>query len=265
LALIINTESTPTTPGAASVEVFANSSKRPGSVDDTGTVVVFAGVDTSDNLTNKTINLAAGTTAIDPLTFASGSLLTTPLAGSSEFDGVAFYDTIDTTSGRGLVPVSQLFRLSADGSAIGPGIADYFGATSAFPTELNGVYLFKFYCWFLKTTAGTVTWTLTHTQTLTNINAWYTACAVGGIGTNAAMNGAGIDKQTAAANALPVTAANLTTATEQYHEIIAIAECATAGNIRLRVTSGAGTVTPRRGSFYTATRLPAASTGTFVA
>jgi hypothetical protein len=37
-----------------------------------------------------------------------------------------------------------------------------------------------------------------------------------------------------------------------------------AGNIRLRVTSSAGTVTPLAGSFYKVRRLPA-NTGAFVA
>ncbi len=47
--------------------------------------------------------------------------------------------------------------------------------------------------------------------------------------------------------------------------IVAVMNIGTAGNVRLRITSSAGTVTPRRGSFYRATRLFAGNVGTFVA
>jgi hypothetical protein len=66
------------------------------------------------------------------------------------------------------------------------------------------------------------------------------------------------------AAALPASA-SLTTATQQFTLIRAIAECATAGNIRLSVTCSAGTVTPRRGCYYTARRVFAGNVGTFAA
>ncbi|TMI95630.1 MAG: hypothetical protein E6H08_06000 [Bacteroidetes bacterium] len=267
MSLIISNESTPAQPPASSTEVFVNSSKKLSTIDDASLVRVFATLDGIETFTNKTLTgelLTAGTATVAPLTFNAGTNLTTPVAGATEYDGTSFYDTIDTTSGRAQRSDFQIFRLNADGSALGPTIADFFGATSSFPTVLNAIYLMEFFVWFTKTTAGTVTWTLTNTQTYTNIAAYYDMCPVGGIGTNGAQNGGGIDATTTAAAALPVTG-TLTTATEQFARIVAVVNVGTAGNIRLRVTSSAGTVTPRRGSFYRATRLFAGNVGTFVA
>lgn len=194
----------------------------------------------------------------------SGTLLTTPEAGALEYDGTSFYKTIDVTSGRGLESVQQMFRLAANGGALGPTIADFFGANSAFPTVLNGVYEFIFHVYFLKTTAGQVTFTITNTQAYTNLVGDYLMTPVGGIAGNGATTKAGIVTNTTAAIALPITG-SLTLSTNHCAIIRVLAECGTAGNIRLRVTSSAGTVTPLRGSFYTVRRLPAANVGTFVA
>lgn len=208
--------------------------------------------------------LAAGTATLSPLKFASGTNLTTPAGGDHEYDGAAFYRTADSTSGRTQSAGQNIFRLAANGSAIGPAIADYFGANSSFPTVTNGVYELTFYLYYLKTTAGTVTYTLTNTQAYTNIAAQYQQSAVGGIAATGTMAAAGIVTTTTAAAALPATG-SLTTAVNHLAIIRATVECGAAGNIRLRVTSSAGTVTPLRGSYYTARRLAAGNVGTFAA
>jgi hypothetical protein len=194
----------------------------------------------------------------------SGTLLTTPEAGAIEYDGTALYGTVDATNGRTQFANQQIFRLTANGAAIGAGIADYFGANSALPTVTNAIYELNFYMWFLKTTGGTVTWTITNTQTYTNIVAYYFGSAVAGITPEAAARGSGIVTTTAAAAALPASG-TLTTAVNHHHRITAIAECATAGDIRLRATESAGTITPLRGSYYTARRLFAGNVGIFAA
>lgn len=156
------------------------------------------------------------------------------------------------------------FMLTADGSALGPTIADFFGANSSLPTITNGIYELTFYCSFLKTTAGTVQWTITNTQSYTNLIANEILSNAAGIGAAANSATAGIVSNTTAAIALPATN-SLTTAVNHTHQIKAIVEAGTAGNIRLRVTSSAGTVTPLRDSFYTAQLFPSATLGTFVA
>lgn len=213
-----------------------------------------------DNL----FKLPAGTTTRVPLDFTAGVLLTAPIEGGNEFDGAAFYQTIDTVSGRAQTPNQQIFRLAANGAAIGPAIADYFGANSALPYALSGVYEIIYYLFYTKTTAGTVTYTLTNTQAYTNLSASYQQSAVGGIAAAAAPNMAAIVNATAAASALPATG-SLTTAVNHTAIIRVIAVMGTAGNIRLRVTSSAGTITPLRGSYYVARRLSAGNVGTFVA
>jgi len=57
----------------------------------------FTGGTLTSNLT-----LAAGTTSLSPITFQSGTNLTTVTAGANEYDGTVFYKTSNTTPGRAL-------------------------------------------------------------------------------------------------------------------------------------------------------------------
>lgn len=210
------------------------------------------------------IVFAAGSaTAGSKPKFASGTLLTTPEVGAYEFDGTSFYQTVETTSGRAQNVQEQIYRTTADGSAFGAGIADVFPATSSFPTVTNGIYVFEFYLNFLKTTAGTVTWALVNTQTYTNLVARMLMTNVAGIGGGASQI-LGIVATTSAGGAFGASP-SLNSAVNHRHEIHALAECGTAGNIRLRATQSAGTITLLRGSYYTVRRLPAANVGIFVA
>jgi hypothetical protein len=152
--------------------------------------------------------------------------------------------------------------LTANGSALGPTIADFFGADSALATVENGIYELYYVLKLLKTTSGTLTITLTHTAAYANLVAQLEAASA--ITAIANRTTCGVVSTTAAAAALPVTP---TLANGSNNEVIvrALAECTTAGNLRLRVTAAAGTVTPLRGSYYTARLLSAANVGTFVA
>jgi hypothetical protein len=58
------------------------------------------------------LKLAAGTTAIAPLTLQSGTNLTTATAGSTEYDGKVQYFTPAGTQ-RGVVPAALTYRLNA--------------------------------------------------------------------------------------------------------------------------------------------------------
>lgn len=220
----------------------------------------------ADNRTLTGLIFGAGSSSAGTKTYmTSGTVLGTPAVGALEFDGTATFRTVETTNGRTQDCNQTVFRLNADaGSPIGPGIADYFGANSSLPTVANAFYELNFYCWFLKSTAGTSLFTITNTQAYANIVAFRVICAVGGIGAAGALSGAGVANITTAAAALPVSA-SLTDATQQHCHIVAIASIGSAGNIRLRHTSSAGTITPRRGSYYTARRLFAGNVGTFVA
>ncbi len=218
-------------------------------------------------LTNKTLtapiisaHTASAGTAME---MVAGTLQTTAEAGALEFSTEGFFRTVDTTNGRTLGCGQTVFRLTANGSAIGPTIADAFGANSSLPTVTNGIYLLEYHLYFLKTTAGTMTYTLTNTQTYTNVAVYLTHTPTAGLpGGSATMGGLGTS--TAAATVVGATA-SLTNGANHLAIVRATAECGTAGNIRLRVTSSAGTMTPLRGSYWTARRLPAANTGIFAA
>lgn len=233
-------------------------------VNESGTTKKVTGAQIVTLATTAPVFAAGSATASSKPKLSSGTVLTTAEAGAIEYDGAAEYFTIDTTSGRAQRQTQQVFRLAANGSAIGGTIADYFGANSAFPTVGSAVYELTFYLWYLKTTAGTVTYTLTNTQTYTNLVASYVQDPTAGLAANGALTGAGLVTNTTAAAALPATP-SLTLSTNHFAIVRALAEVGTAGNIRLRVTCSAGTLTPLRGSYYTARRLAAGNVGTFVA
>lgn len=155
------------------------------------------------------------------------------------------------------------YRLTANASAIGSAIADYF-TNAAFTLDAAGAYEIIWDLYFLKSTAGTVTWTITSAQAPVNLVANYIGGPVAGIGTAGALISAGIVTSTATAAALPATS-SLTDATNQHFIVKALVEghATTAGTIKLRATESAGTITPLRGSSVTVRRLPAANIGAF--
>lgn len=161
---------------------------------------------------------------------------------------------------------NSLFRLNANGAAIGPAIADYFGTNSAVTLAAASVYELEFELFFTKTTAGTVTFTLTSDNAPVNLNAYWIGTAVGGVGTAAASPQAALVASTATAAALPATG-SLTTAVNHHYiiKVVLNTHATLAETIRLRITSSAGTVTPLRNSRYTVKNLTTDNSGTFVA
>ena len=209
--------------------------------------------------------LQPNTAAIAPLQFQSGTLMTTPVGGGFEYDGNAFYSTDDVTGGRGFIPSVHYFRLTTDGAAAGPTIANYFGGTSGVNLDPNIFYEVEANLFFTKTTAGTATFTMTFTQAPVNNEAWYVGTPVGGIGTVGTPQTAAIAKSTATAGALPVTG-SLTTAVNHQYTLRAMFQtnATTGGTLNIQITSSAGTVTPLAGSYYKISRLPSANAGAFV-
>jgi hypothetical protein len=57
------------------------------------------------------LQLAAGTTSLSPLTFQSGTNLTSATAGAMEYDGKVFYKT-PNASARGVSPSMMFYRLN---------------------------------------------------------------------------------------------------------------------------------------------------------
>jgi hypothetical protein len=217
-------------------------------------------------MSSGSITMAAGTTALAPLVFTTGSLLTSPVAGTIEYDGSTWFSTDDVTDGRGFIPSTHFFRLTADaGAAIGPGIANFFGTTSGISLDPSIFYEVEYTIYFLKTTAAGVVFTLTFSNAPINNNAYYVGTPVGGVGTVGTSQTAALVKSAATGGALPITG-SLTTAVNHQYKINAMfqANATTGGTLNLQITSGSGTVTPLTGSYYKITRIPSANTGAFV-
>lgn len=213
------------------------------------------------------LHLKAGTATAStaPLKFNSGTNLTTAEAGAYEYDGAVSYFTNDASSGRGYHPAVQIFRLTANGAAIGPAISNFFGANSAIQLAAAGVYEIEAYCYFTKTTAGTVTVTATSSLAPANLSGTVQyGNVVGGTATGAS-NQINLFNSTATGAAFGASG-SLTTAVNHLFIVRLIVESnASASNLRINFTSSAGTVTPLRTSYYKVTRLPAGNSGVFVA
>ena len=222
------------------------------------------------------LHIGAGTATVAPIRLTSGTNLTSAKAGSIEYDGGRFYGTTAAIGGnpeRGYLPSIQMFRLSANGSAIGPTIANFFGATSGVVLGSDALYELEAYCYFTKTTAGTVTVTLSFSSSYNNpqnLNAILQyGAAAGGTATGAANQiaifAAGSAGGGAGANIAFGASASLTTAVNHAFQIRSIIDTANGyAELTLKFTSSAGTVTPLRGSYYKVTRIPTTNTGSFV-
>jgi hypothetical protein len=128
----------------------------------------------------------------------------------------------------------------------------------------GAAYEFEWYLYFLKSTAGTVTFTLTFSQAPVNVVASYIGSPVGGVSAVGAPQTAGIVASTSTATALPITG-SLSDATNHAYVIRATVEAnaSSGGTLKLQLTEGAGTVTPKRGSWFRYRRYPAAVVGAF--
>jgi hypothetical protein len=146
---------------------------------------------------------------------------------------------------------------------IGPTIADFF-ATGNVTMDAASAYEFEWHLYFLKSTAGTVTFTLTFSQAPVNVTAHYIGSPTGGVSSVGAPQTAGIIASTSTATALPITG-TLSDATNHAYVIRATVEsnASTGGTIELQLTEGAGTVTPRRGSWFRYRRYPLANAGAY--
>ena len=243
----------------------------------TGTTVSVSGNVTGGNIISggnvgvgvasptAALEIKAGNATVAPFKLNSGTNLTSPVAGVIEYDGNAFYSTDDVTGGRGYIPSVHYFRLTSDSSTTGPGIANYFGATSGVSLDPNVFYELEANLFFTKTTAATVTFTTTFTQAPVNNEAWYVGTPTTGVGTVGAPQTAAIVKSTATAGALPLTG-SLSDAVNHQYQLRGMFQTnvTTGGTFNIQITSGTGTVTPLTGSYYKITRLPSANSGTFV-
>jgi len=200
-----------------------------------------------------------------PLKFATGTNLTTPEIGTVEFNGATYFSTEDTTSGRGFIPSQKFYRQIADGTTTTAAtIADFFPATSSIALSATSLYEIECWCYFRKTTAGTVTFTMAASSAPTWMNGSYVSSPITGINATGATP-TGSAGSTGALTAAWAATGSLTTAVNHSFRFTIRILTNAATNWRMRFTSNTGTTQSLIGSYYIVRELPAASTGVFVA
>ena len=247
-------------------EIHAYAGSNPGNLkinEDGGTVTIANASAAATTTINGPLVVASNRTAYAPLTFGSSSpiLLTTAVAGSVEYDGSFFYATKETTSGRGIIPVNQTFRLTSNVTAFGTAINDFYGANSSINLAGSSVYEIEFFAYFLKSTAGTATFTLTASSAPTQITGYYTGSGITGINVAAAPT-TGYTGSAAATTAAFAATGSLTTAVNHAYKFNVTVITNLATTFKLQLTQGAGTATPLTGSYYKVNRI-SSSQGSF--
>lgn len=134
------------------------------------------------NITGKA-TLSAGTTTAAPLTFTSGTNLTTAAAGAMEFDGKVFYAT-SAASSRQLNLTEQRLTMIADADLVDASIASNTAlfaatgaATGAITLQAATAYQFDQFVWVTNTGTTSHTWALVYGGTATFTRLAYLAQA----------------------------------------------------------------------------------------
>ena len=164
------------------------------------------------------------------------------------------YGTVNTTTGRGSVPVDYIFRLAASGSAYGPTITNFFGGTSLINLEATSVYDIESHCYFTKTMLGQLTWQIVASSAPTLISAYYTASPISGIASGAPITGYTGSQGSATAD-FAITSATLSTPVNLSFVFKTQVITNAATTLGLNVTQSAGQMTSLAGSYYRVTKL----------
>lgn len=226
-----------------------------------------------------TFHICNNSTGLITVNSSGGNLVSTVVSGTTVMFtcvGTALTTAADWESGftdfsvvlgaDGSVPLMSQFYLSSAGAALTGTAQNYFGANSAVSLNAASTYEIEAYCYFLKTTSGTVTWIPTFSSAATVAHAILDYTPVTGFTTaniSGAMVTAEATQQTVSTMTFAATAA-LTSAVYHVHKFKLTVTTNLACNFRLAATMSAGSITPQAGSFYTARKV-AINSGTFVA
>jgi hypothetical protein len=216
---------------------------------------------------NARVYIAGGNSTVAQMDFAGGSLQTSPLAGSVEFDGNTFYMTSNTTSGRGFIPVAQAYALSANAANVTVNVTgtNYFGANTNIPLIANAIYQVEINAYFRKTTSGTVGWQLVFDNAPTIWNMEYMMSPIGGAvappGTATTLAGQAIGQTV---NNYTVTTGIISSTASIWTSFKLFVVCSSS-TTKLQIFNYGNTVTPLAGSFWRVTRFPDTNVGTYLA
>jgi hypothetical protein len=246
-----------------SIQFKASGSSSPVTIAAGGkALLVFNGTDfvLVSPTTFSNLILDAGTTATAPIKFTSGTNLTTPVAGAVEYNGSNYFQTIDATSGRGVLPVSQFIYLSSNNNSISSLYPVFPSSTLSLVS--GALYEYEAEVYLYKNSSGTLTWAFYLPSTPGFMHAHYIGQPTGGLYTVGSATTAGFINATGTTLAFPNTG-TLSSSTYNHYKIKAIMSISSATTISLQVSSNTGTVDILAGSYAKITRLPISSVGTF--
>ena len=166
----------------------------------------------------------------------------------------------------GTVPMSAQWYLSSAGGALTGTAQNFFGANSAVALDASSTYDIECYCYFLKSTAGTVQWIPTVGSAFTVGHSFLEYTPVTGF-TTTLITGTMVTSEATGQTLAVLThsaTASLTTAVYHIAKLRIRITTNAATNFRLNNTIGTGSITPQAGSYYTARKI-AINSGTFVA
>jgi hypothetical protein len=225
--------------------------------------LVFNGTDfvSVSPTTFSNLILDAGTTATAPIKLTSGTNLTTAVAGAFEFNGSNYFQTIDTTSGRGVASISQFIYLGSNSTGIttlypvfpSSTLSLVSGALYEYEAE---VYLYK------NSSSGTLTWAFYYSVSPGFLHAYYIGQQTSGLATVGSATSAGVVNSTGTTISLPITG-SLTASAYNHYRIKALMSISSATTMSLQVSCSSGTLDVIAGSYAKITRLPTSSVGTF--
>jgi len=160
-------------------------------------------------------------------------------------------------SSRGLIIGSNTpvhYILGGDRPASATAADDNFfdPAVASITLLPNKKYTIDFNIYYLKTTAGTMTFTLSGTQTFANGVGRYTITPLAGMQTQGAVTGAGVLNATGTDIELPATANTVATGFNHNASIQFTVESnlSNASVVKLVAAASLGTYTPKRGSMF---------------
>jgi len=224
--------------------------------------LVFNGTDfvSVSPTTFSNLIIDAGTATTAPLKFTSGANLTTPVAGAVEYNGSSFFQTVDTTSGRGVVPVSQFIYLSSDNNYISSSYPVFPSSTLSLVS--GGLYEYEAEIYVYRiVSSGTLTWSFIFSSTPGFMHAHYVGQPTAGISSVGSATTAGVVNATGTTISLPNTG-TLSSSTYNHYKIKALISVSSATTMNLQLQSNANYVSVIAGSYAKITRLPTSSVGT---
>lgn len=219
-----------------------------------GTVTANIVINADTTLANATIN-----TWID---FMDSALIVSAANGMLQVNTNTLFATIDNTQGRGFLPITNYRFLEANANYnISTAALPFMGNSKGVTLTANSAYEIEWNTYFLKSTAGTVTFAIRLAAAPQLVNAMY----IGGVAnTSGPANTGGITVGTATTVSLPATP-SLGNGTINAFNIKAliITNQTTSGNCYLQALTSAGLITANVGSYMKVTKLPRNETGTF--